>query len=165
MATLADIVGSYVPLILLGKEWRGECPFEKGDGGLAVSGETWYCYAHGCHEEYGENALGFLRMTGLSEDEARAELARGEWEPALSMPQRGPSKWSIERAAGRPEVTALVCDARAAARKAVELLPASYLVCVWPDGRDRWDLEPLRGRTVLLWVGPTSQEQVASMSR
>ena len=165
LATLADIVGSFVPLTLLGKEWRADaCPFEQGAGGFYVSGEKWRCVAHGCHEEHGDNAIGFLRMTGMSEEEAQVELSRGEWEPALQMPERPPSKWSITRAADRPDAPVLVCDSRAAARKAVELLPATYCVCVWPDGRERWALDPLRGRTVLLWPGP-AQADMAHMAR
>ena len=87
-ASLAEVVGATVPLTVSGKEWHADsCPFEQSEGGFAVIGDKWRCYAHGCHERHGDDALGFLRMTGLSEDEARHRLSNGhDFEPTFLKP-------------------------------------------------------------------------------
>lgn len=87
MATLAEIVGHHLPLTRQGNEWGGTCVFDFPSHALSVIGERWRCLA-GCHESHGDDALGFLRATGLSEDDARHQLTNGtQWVPVLLVPE------------------------------------------------------------------------------
>lgn len=146
MAELYEVVGSFTPLTRQGNEWAGVCPIESHAEPLAVIGDRFKCF--GCGAE--GDALAFLRAIGDPDPEGA--LSNGRiWSPCLSVPQPPPPRYGLHRALERHEATVLITDHRRAAKVAEALLP-SYVCCAHPDGGDRWGaLEPLRGRTVLLW--------------
>ena len=154
---LEEIIGSFTPLERRGEEWQGACPLESHAEPLAVIGDTFRCYGCGASGD----ALEFLRLIG--EPDPEHALTNGRiWTPTLLKPTPPPSRYAIARVAERPEATVLITQHRKAAAVAAKLLP-KYACCAWPDGGSRWDgLEPLRGRTVLLWPSP---EGAAAMER
>jgi len=152
MPRIEDVVGSYTPLTRSGSEWQGVCPIESHAEPLAVIGDTFRCYGCGASG----NAMDFLKAIGDPDPEHT--LSNGKvWEPTLTKPTPPPSKYAIARIEWR-DGTVLITDSRKAAEVAAKLLPR-YVVAAWPDGGSRWDgLEPLRGRTVLLWPTPEGAE-------
>lgn len=153
MASIEEVIGSYTPLERRGHEWQGVCPIESHAEPLAVIGDRFKCY--GCGAE--GDALAFLRAIGDPDPEG--SLANGRlWTPTLTVPTPPKPRYGLHRALERPDATVLITDHRRAAKVAEALLP-SYVAVAWPDGGDRWgDLEPLRGRTVLLWPSPEGLE-------
>lgn len=86
--SLADVIGSHLPLERRGNEWIGVCTLDFPSHPLTVIGNRWRC-AHSCQDQHGDDALGFLRCTGLTEDEAKAQLANGQdWTPILLVPDK-----------------------------------------------------------------------------
>lgn len=147
---LQDIVGSFTPLTIVGSEFRCVCPFEQHAEPLCVIGERFRCF--GCGVEGA--ALDFLRLIG--EPDPEGALANGHaWNPTITAPTPKPPRFGLHRLAENPTAAVLIVDHRRAAIAAEQLLPG-YLPYSWPDGGDKWgDLEPLRGRTVLLWPSNT----------
>lgn len=158
MATLVDIVGSFTPLIRAGEEWHGPC-IACGEQ-LQVIGSRWRCSC-GAHDA-GDDALAFLRFAGEPDPEGALSNGR-EWTPALFRPVPAPSKWGIHRATDAPGKV-LILSHRKHAPEAERLLPA-YTVCSWPDGGERWALEPLRGKEVLLWPSAEGLDDMLALER
>lgn len=148
MSDLHEIIGSFTPLERSGEEWRGICPFAQHDEQLAVIGDKWKCLGCSAHDA-GDDALAFLRATGLDDIEALQRLAEGGWTPTLTKPTPKPRKYSIPALKPAP-AKVLIVDTPLAAKAAAEKLP-NYTVYLWPGGGPRWELEALRGREVLLF--------------
>lgn len=88
MTTLADVIGTHIPLTVSGNELHGVCTLDFPSHALTVIGNRWRCMA-GCQEAHGDDALGFLRATGLTEAEAKAQLSNGQdWTPILLVPDK-----------------------------------------------------------------------------
>jgi putative DNA primase/helicase len=144
----------------MGAEFHGPCPLEDHAQPLAVIGEVVKCTGCG----FNGGALEFLRAVG--EPEPEALLANGHiWTPTLTKPTPPPPRYAFARIAARPDATVLITDSSAAAKVADEIL-TSYVAVAWPGGGSRWnDLDPLKGRSVLLWPSPEGMEAMQRLER
>ncbi len=88
MSKLADVIGTHIPLKPSGERFVGACTLDFPSHELSVIGERWRC-VRGCHEQNGADALGFLRCTGLTEAEAKAQLEVDQWVPIYLVPVNG----------------------------------------------------------------------------
>lgn len=150
MASLADVIGSFTPLTVMGSEFHGPCIFESHAEPLTVINGHWRCIC-GAHETR-DDAIGFLMLAEkIDEHGAQNLLDLTTFVPTLLKPTPPPRKYGFHRVAERPDATVLIVDSRKAAAIAEATL-AAYVVCAWPDGGDKWgELEPLRNRRVMLW--------------
>ena len=101
--SLEQVIGSFTPLTRNGREWAGPCIFAKHDEKLTVTDSRWFCLGCGTHDA-GDDALGFLRATGLSDADAKAKLANGhEWVPIFLVDDRDNRATEAQEASDMPE--------------------------------------------------------------
>jgi putative DNA primase/helicase len=87
MTTLAEIVGSYVPLTMQGAECKGNCPFCQSEKTLFVNGSSFKCYA--C--DSGGDGIEFISLKeGVSAETAAERIATGTFNATIAKPDTPP---------------------------------------------------------------------------